>query len=75
MEPASAKLIGASIAVLPLLGVGIGLSLLFSSVINTIGRNPSVANTVKGAGLLYFALVEAIALFALVIALLILFVF
>ena len=75
MEPASAKLIAASIAVLPLLGVGIGLSLLFSSVINTIGRNPSVANTVKGAGLLYFALVEAIALFALVIALLILFVF
>lgn len=75
MEPAAAKLIGASIAVLPLLGVGIGLSLLFSSVINTIGRNPSVANTVKGAGLLYFALVEAIALFALVIALLILFVF
>lgn len=75
MEPASAKLIAASIAVLPLLGVGIGLSMLFSSVINTIGRNPSVANTVKGAGLLYFALVEAIALFALVIALLILFVF
>jgi F-type H+-transporting ATPase subunit c len=74
MEPASAKLIGASIAVLPLLGVGIGLSLLFSSIINTIGRNPSVANTVKGTGLLYFALVEAIALFALVIALLILFV-
>ncbi len=74
MEPASAKLIAASIAVLPLLGVGIGLSMLFSSIINTIGRNPSVANTVKGTGLLYFALVEAIALFALVIALLILFV-
>lgn len=75
MEPASAKLIGAGIAVLPLLGVGIGLGLLFSSVINTIGRNPSAANSVKGAGLLYFALVEAIALFALVVALLILFVF
>lgn len=75
MEPASAKLIGAGIAVLPLLGVGIGLGLLFSSVINTIGRNPSVANTVKGTSLLYFALVEAIALFALVVALLILFVF
>ena len=74
MGPESAKLIGASIAVLPLLGVGIGLSLLFSSIINTIGRNPSVANTVKSAGLLYFAFVEAIALFALVIAILILFV-
>ncbi len=75
MDAAAAKLIGAGIAVLPLLGVGIGLGMLFSSVISTMGRNPSVADSVKGAGLLYFALVEAIALFALVIALLILFVF
>ena len=75
MEPNAAKLIGAGLAVLPLLGVGLGLSMLFSSVINAIARNPSVAETVKGTALFYFALVEAIALFALVIALLILFVF
>ena len=75
MEAAAAKLIGAGIAVIPLLGVGIGLGMLFSSIITAIGRNPSVADQVKGTGLFYFALVEAIALFALVIALLILFVF
>lgn len=75
MEAAAAKLIGAGIAVIPLLGVGIGLGTLFSSIIEAIGRNPSVAGEVKGAGLFYFALVEAIALFALVVALLILFVF
>lgn len=75
MDAAAAKLIGAGIAVIPLLGVGIGLGMLFSSVIGAIGRNPSVADQVKGAGLFYFALVEAIALFALVVALLILFVF
>ncbi len=75
MEPQAAKLIGASIAVLPLFGVALALGMLFSSVINAIGRNPSVADTVKGAGLFYFALVEAIALFALVVALLLLFVF
>ena len=75
MDAASAKLIGAGIAVMPLLGVGIGLGLLFSSIITAMGRNPSVSDAVKGAGLFYFALVEAIALFALVIALLILFVF
>lgn len=75
MEAEAAKLIGAAVAVFPLLGVGIGLGMLFSNVIAAIGRNPSVASEVKGAGLLYFALVEAVALFALVIALLILFVF
>ena len=74
MEPAAAKLIGAGIAVLPLLGVGIGLGMLFSSIITAIGRNPSVADVVKGTGLFYFALVEAIALFALVVALPMLFV-
>jgi F-type H+-transporting ATPase subunit c len=75
MEPQAAKLIGAGLAVLPLLGVGIGLGMLFSSVINAMGRNPSVTDAVKGTALFYFALVEAIALFALVIALLLLFVF
>lgn len=74
MELEAAKAIGAGIAVIPLLGVGIGLGILFSSIITAIGRNPSVEDTVKGSGLFYFALVEAIALFALVIALLILFV-
>lgn len=75
MDASAAKFIGAAIAVLPLYGVGISLGNLFSSIITSIGRNPSVADQVKGAGLLYFALIEAIALFALVVALLILFVF
>lgn len=75
MESEAAKLIAAGIAVLPLFGVGLGLGMLFSSIITAIGRNPSVTDTVKGTGLLYFALIEAIALFALVVALLILFVF
>jgi F-type H+-transporting ATPase subunit c len=75
MDVASAKLIGAGIAVIPLFGVGIGLGLLFSSIITALGRNPSVASEVKGTGILYFALIEAIALFALVVALLILFLF
>ncbi len=75
MEAEAAKLIGAGIAVIPLLGVGLGLGTLFAAVIEAMGRNPAAAESVKGAGLFYFALVEAIALFALVIALLILFVF
>jgi len=75
MDAQAAKLIGAAIAVLPLFGVALALGNLFSSVINAIGRNPSVTDVVKGTSLFYFALVEALALFALVIALLLLFVF
>ncbi len=75
MDVQAVKFLAAAIAILPLFGVGLSLGNLFSSIINSIGRNPSVADTVKGAGLLYFALIEAIALFALVIALLILFAF
>ncbi len=74
MDAEAAKLIGAGLAVIPLFGVGIGLGMLFSSIINAMGRNPSVADAVKGTGLFYFALIEAIALFALVVALLMLFV-
>lgn len=73
MELEAARMFGASIAVLPLLGVGLGLGLLFSSLISTIGRNPAVKETVMPVGILAFALTEAIALFALLIAFLILF--
>ena len=73
MEAEAAKLIGAGIAVLPLLGVGIGIGNIFSSLVNSIARNPSARNDVFGIGILGFALTEAIALFALLIAFLILF--
>jgi F-type H+-transporting ATPase subunit c len=44
-------------------------------LISSIARNPSARDEVFGIGILGFALTEAIALFALVIALLLLFVF
>jgi F0F1-type ATP synthase membrane subunit c/vacuolar-type H+-ATPase subunit K len=44
-------------------------------LVNSIARNPSARNDVFGIGILGFALTEAIALFALVVALLLLFVF
>ncbi len=75
MEADAAKLIGAGIAVLPLLGVGIGIGNIFSSLVNSIARNPSARDDVFGIGILGFALTEAIALFALIVALLLLFVF
>ncbi|WND01995.1 F0F1 ATP synthase subunit C [Temperatibacter marinus] len=73
MELEAAKMIGAGIATLALAGVGIGLGNIFGSFLNGALRNPSAAPKVFGNLLLGFALTEAVALFALVIAFLILF--
>ena len=75
MEAEAAKLIGAGLATIALGGVGIGIGNIFGNFIAGSMRNPAAAPKVFGNVLLGFALVEAIALFALVIAMLILFVF
>ena len=75
MEPEAAKLIGAGLATIALAGVGIGIGNIFGSYISGSMRNPAAAPKVFGNVLLGFALTEAVALFALVIAMLILFAF
>ena len=73
MEPAAAKALGAGIAVIALAGVGVGIGNIFSALVNSVARNPSARNDVFPLGILGFALTEAVALFALLIAFLILF--
>ena len=77
MDPQSliiaAKAIGAGLATIALFGVGIGIGNVFSTLISTVGRNPSVQQRVFPFAIIGFALVEAVALFALLIAFLILF--
>ena len=73
MELDAAKMIGAGLAVIALFGVGIGTGNIFSTLIATVGRNPSVQQRVFPFAIIGFALVEAVALFALLIAFLILF--
>lgn len=73
MEVEAAKMIGAGLAVIALAGVGVGIGNIFSSLVSAIARNPAARDTVFGIGILGFALTEAIALFALVVALLMLF--
>ena len=73
MDLASAKMIGAGIAVIALMGVGVGIGNIFSTLIASIARNPAARNEVFGIGILGFALTEAVALFALLIAFLIMF--
>ena len=67
------KALGAGIAVIALAGVGIGIGNIFSALVTSVARNPSARDQVFGLGILGFALTEAVALFALLIAFLILF--
>jgi F-type H+-transporting ATPase subunit c len=67
-------MIGAGIAVIALLGVGIGIGNIFATLISSVARNPAARGDVFGIGILGFALTEAVALFAMLIAFLILFV-
>ncbi|MEI8097122.1 MAG: ATP synthase F0 subunit C [Candidatus Moraniibacteriota bacterium] len=74
MEVESAKLIGAAIAMgLGSLGPGIGLGILASKALEAIGRNPEAQSKIQTTMILAIAVTEAVAIYALVIALMILF--
>ena len=73
MEIEAAKMIGAGLAAIALAGVGVGIGNVFATTISTVGRNPSIQDRVSGMMWIGFALVEAIGLFALLIAFMVLF--
>lgn len=73
MDPQAAKYIGAGLAVFALAGVGLGIGMIFSSLVTAIARNPASRPSVFPIGILGFALTEAVALYALLISFLILF--
>ncbi len=73
MDAEAARMIGAGLAVFALFGVGLGLGNIFSTWISSIARNPEAKEHLSLVGFLGFALTEAVALFALLIAFLILY--
>jgi F-type H+-transporting ATPase subunit c len=73
MEADAAKLLGAGLAVIGVIGSGIGIGNVFAAYIQAVGRNPSAKEDVRTELFLGFALVEALALFALIVAFLLLF--
>ncbi len=73
MDVEAAKLIGAGIATIGLAGVGVGIGSIFSAFISAVARNPAARAMVFPYTMLGFALVEAVALYALLIAFLVLF--
>jgi F-type H+-transporting ATPase subunit c len=67
------KMIGAGLATIALGGVGIGIGTIFSSLLESVSRNPSMSKNLFNFAILGFALTEAIALFTIMIVFLILF--
>ncbi len=72
---ASLKTISAAIAIaVGALGPAIGIGLLAGKAMESIGRNPEAAGKIQSAMILAIAFTEAIAVYALVVALIIMFV-
>lgn len=70
----SSKIIGAGLATVGLAGAGVGIGVVFGCLIIGVSRNPSLKNQLFSYSILGFAFSEATALFALMMALLLLYV-
>ena len=68
----SAKFLGAGLATIGLAGAGVGIGTVFGALVIGISRNPSLKDELFKMAILGFALTEAIALFSLMMAFLIL---
>jgi F-type H+-transporting ATPase subunit c len=74
MDVTAAKYIGAGLATMGLIGAGVGLGVLFGHYLAGALRNPSAALGAQPMLFLGLALTEALGIFALVMAFIILFV-
>jgi F-type H+-transporting ATPase subunit c len=66
------RFVGAGIAILACLGVGIGMGIATGKAVEAVGRQPEVSNKITQTLLVGLALAETSAIFALLIALMIL---
>jgi len=72
MDEATMRLLGAALAIgLGSFGPGIGIGMLGAKAMEAIGRNPEAEGKIRVAMILAIAFAEAIAIYALVIALII----
>src|SRR3954463_11305373 len=73
MDPVAAKYIGAGIACIGMGGAGAGVGIIFGNYLAAALRNPSAAQGQFGNLIFGFAVTEALGIFSLLIALLLLF--
>lgn len=70
MTSEAAKLIGAALAIgLGALGPGVGIGIIGGKAAEALGRNPEAENAIRTSMILAIAFAEAVAIYALVIAL------
>lgn len=74
MDTVAFKYIAAALAMLPLLGIGLGLGNFLSTYVSSIARNPDIKEELSGKVLLYAALIEFLALLCFLVAIFIFFV-
>lgn len=75
MEADAAKLLGAGLAMgLGSLGPGIGLGMLVSKTVESIARQPEASGDLRTTMFIGIGVTEAVALYAFIIALILLFV-
>lgn len=67
------RFIGAGLATIALAGVGVGVGIIFGKLISSLAAHPAQEDKLRQIALLGFALTEAVALFALMMAFLMLF--
>lgn len=73
MDPVAAKYIGAGLACLGMGAAAIGVAMIFASYLSGALRNPSAADGQFARLIFGFAVTEALGIFCLLIALLLLF--
>ncbi|NDJ63141.1 MAG: ATP synthase F0 subunit C [Chloroflexi bacterium] len=71
---AGLQAIGAGLAMLGVIGPGIGIGMLVQGALQAIGRNPDAAGQIQSNMILGIVFAEALGIYALVVALLITFV-
>lgn len=72
MDASSINNIAMALAIgLGVIGPGIGLGLIGSRAVEAVGRNPEAENKIRNLMILAMGLVEALAIFALLIAIII----
>lgn len=74
MDAEAAKLLGAGLATFGMIGAGLGIGLIGMGAMQALGRNPDAAPIVQTNMILAIVFTEAVAIYALVVGLILLFV-
>ena len=73
MDAMSLKFVGVGLMAFGMLGAALGVGNIFSSLLSSIARNPSASDQMQRMALIGAGLAEAMGLFSVVIAMLLIF--